>query len=128
MLVIVDIKRLESDCFKKCNENVTFEKISRTFPQIETTSFLMLTLFRHHYFFAQISACICLTLLKGLSVPYLKATGCNVLIDSKDVAMMMILLKVARAAVPGIHLDNYVDIAGYAACAYGNDGMLKGDD
>ena len=59
---------------------------------------------------------------------YLKATGCDVLIDSKDVAMMMILLKVARAAVPGIHLDNYVDIAGYAACAYGNDGMLKGDD
>lgn len=59
---------------------------------------------------------------------YLKGTGCDVVIDSKDVAMMMILLKVARAAVPGIHLDNYVDIAGYAACAYGIDGMCKGDD
>lgn len=59
---------------------------------------------------------------------YLKATGCAVLIDSKDVAMMMILLKVARASVPGIHLDNYIDIAGYAACAYGNDGVCKGDD
>ena len=54
---------------------------------------------------------------------YLKATGCEVMIDKKDVAMMMILLKVARAAAPEIHLDNYIDIAGYAACAYGNDGM-----
>lgn len=59
---------------------------------------------------------------------YLKATGCDVMIDSKDVAMMMILLKVARAAAPGIHLDNYVDISGYAACAYGIDGMCKVDD
>lgn len=59
---------------------------------------------------------------------YLKATGCDVLIDSKDVAMMMILLKVARAASHEIHLDNYVDIAGYAACAYGIDGMCRSDD
>ena len=59
---------------------------------------------------------------------YLKATGCNVLIDSKDVAMMMILLKVARAASHGTHLDNYIDISGYAACAYGIDGMYKVDD
>ena len=54
---------------------------------------------------------------------YLKATGCDVVINSKDVAMMMILLKVARAASHEIHLDNYVDIAGYAACAYGIDEM-----
>lgn len=59
---------------------------------------------------------------------YLMATGCDITIDTKDVAMMMILLKVARAAVPGIHLDNYVDISGYAACAYGIDGMCKVDD
>lgn len=59
---------------------------------------------------------------------YLKSTGCDVLIDSKDVAMMMILLKVARAASHEIHLDNYVDIAGYAACAYGIDGMCRSDD
>lgn len=59
---------------------------------------------------------------------YLNATGGDVLIDSKDVAMMMILLKVARAAAPGIHLDNYIDISGYAACAYGIDGMCRSDD
>ena len=59
---------------------------------------------------------------------YLNATGGDVLIGSKDVAMMMILLKVARAAYPEIHLDNYIDIAGYAACAYGIDGMCRSDD
>lgn len=36
--------------------------------------------------------------------------------DAHDVAMMMALLKIARAKA-GTHLDNYVDIAGYAACA-----------
>lgn len=69
LFVIVDIKRFESDCYKKCNENVTFDKTSRTFPQIETTSFLMLTLFRHHYFFARISAYIYLALLICLNAP-----------------------------------------------------------
>lgn len=59
---------------------------------------------------------------------YLRATGCDAVIDTKDVAMMMILLKVARAAAPGTHLDNYIDIAGYAACAYGNDGANRSDD
>lgn len=34
-----------------------------------------------------------------------------------DVANMMILLKVARAATGKYKFDNYVDIAGYAACA-----------
>lgn len=69
-IVIVDIKRFENGYHEKCNENVTFDKVSRTFPQIETTSFLMLTLFRHHYFFAQISACIYLTLLICLNGPF----------------------------------------------------------
>ena len=69
LFVIVDIKRFENGYNEKCNENVTFDKISRTFPQIETTSFLMLTLFRHHYFFARISAYIYLALLKCLSDP-----------------------------------------------------------
>ncbi|NKX40971.1 hypothetical protein HGG71_05740 [Rhodobacteraceae bacterium R_SAG2] len=37
-------------------------------------------------------------------------------IGSTDVAAMMILLKIARAwGNPG-HADNWVDIAGYAAC------------
>lgn len=33
----------------------------------------------------------------------------------EDVAMMMVLLKVARSK-NGFCIDNYVDIAGYAAC------------
>lgn len=36
-------------------------------------------------------------------------------ITARDVANMMVLLKVARNARPG-HRDNWVDIAGYAAC------------
>ena len=38
-------------------------------------------------------------------------------ISARDVANMMILLKVARAATGKFKIDNYVDIAGYAACA-----------
>lgn len=37
-------------------------------------------------------------------------------VSCKDVALMMILLKVARAEAGGTE-DCYVDIAGYAACA-----------
>lgn len=33
--------------------------------------------------------------------------------------MMMVLLKTARVSTGGVsHYDNYVDVAGYAACAY----------
>lgn len=59
---------------------------------------------------------------------YLKAMGCDVVLTSRDVAMMMVLLKVARAAAPGIYLDNYIDISGYAACAYGIDAMCIRND
>lgn len=38
-------------------------------------------------------------------------------ISAEDVANMMILLKVARIATGKLKADNYVDIAGYAACA-----------
>ncbi|OUO51644.1 hypothetical protein B5F76_09170 [Desulfovibrio sp. An276] len=38
-------------------------------------------------------------------------------INAHDVAMMMILFKVARAKANPGHIDNLVDIAGYAACA-----------
>lgn len=38
------------------------------------------------------------------------------LIDAKDVASMMALLKVARIAT-GSSVDSFVDLAGYAACA-----------
>lgn len=49
---------------------------------------------------------------------YLQSAHGNVpALMPNDVAMMMVLLKVARAASSGEHDDNYVDIAGYAACA-----------
>lgn len=38
-------------------------------------------------------------------------------IDPVDVANMMILLKIGRAKANPKHQDNWVDIAGYAACA-----------
>ncbi len=38
-------------------------------------------------------------------------------VDAVDVANMMVLLKVARAASGDHKDDNYIDIAGYAACA-----------
>lgn len=37
-------------------------------------------------------------------------------IESKDVAVMMILLKLARIASGHNKTDNWVDIVGYAAC------------
>lgn len=38
-------------------------------------------------------------------------------ITSTDVANMMILLKMSRAMNDPSHEDNWIDIAGYAACA-----------
>lgn len=38
-------------------------------------------------------------------------------IDSKDVAYMMILMKIARLMNNPEHYDSIIDIAGYAACA-----------
>ena len=37
-------------------------------------------------------------------------------INSEDVAMMMALLKIARASTGKFKADNYIDLAGYAAC------------
>ena len=37
-------------------------------------------------------------------------------IKAEDVAMMMALLKIARCTTGQVKLDNYVDLAGYAAC------------
>lgn len=45
-----------------------------------------------------------------------------VCLSGRDVAAMMILLKVARAAT-SIKIDHWVDIAGYAACG----GEIDGD-
>ena len=37
-------------------------------------------------------------------------------IDAEDVAAMMALLKIARISENPQHMDNWVDLAGYAAC------------
>ena len=37
-------------------------------------------------------------------------------VKASDVALMMALLKVARACSNPAHLDNWIDLAGYAAC------------
>lgn len=34
-----------------------------------------------------------------------------------DVALMMVMLKIARTKTGKFHADNFVDMAGYAACA-----------
>lgn len=46
-------------------------------------------------------------------------------IEDHDVALMMALLKVARAMSNPGHADNWVDLAGYAACG-GELGMRQG--
>ena len=51
---------------------------------------------------------------------YMNATydpeECRIQITAKDVATMMILMKVARVATGKPKADNWIDIAGYAAC------------
>ena len=42
--------------------------------------------------------------------------GCDVCILAADVAAMMALLKIARIATGDGKSDNWVDLAGYAAC------------
>lgn len=41
----------------------------------------------------------------------------GVLLEAEDVAVMMILLKIARIRTGKYKPDNFIDIAGYAACA-----------
>lgn len=41
----------------------------------------------------------------------------DVMLEAEDVAIMMILLKIARIRTGKFKPDNYIDIAGYAACA-----------
>ena len=41
----------------------------------------------------------------------------GVAVNAHDVAMMMVLFKVARAKASPKHVDNLTDMAGYAACA-----------
>lgn len=43
--------------------------------------------------------------------------GISIVITPKDVAMMMALLKVGRVSTGHNKDDNFIDLAGYAACA-----------
>ncbi len=43
-------------------------------------------------------------------------TGRDAVFEPRDVAMLMILLKIARLAETPNHRDSIVDIIGYAAC------------
>lgn len=40
----------------------------------------------------------------------------HAVLDAQDVAMMMVLMKVARLENTPDHIDSWTDIAGYAAC------------
>ena len=46
-------------------------------------------------------------------------------IDAKDVAMMMVLLKIARIAAGGGKADSWIDLAGYAACGAECEGVTE---
>lgn len=48
--------------------------------------------------------------------------GADVCINGKDVAAMLALLKIARIASGHAKADNWIDLAGYAACG----GELEG--
>ena len=48
------------------------------------------------------------------------------LVDAADVGLMMAMVKLTRAKSNKTHLDNFVDLAGYAACA--GELAMKGDN
>ena len=47
-------------------------------------------------------------------------------VDAVDVGLMMAMVKLARAKSNKTHIDNFVDISGYAACA--GELAMKGDE
>lgn len=51
--------------------------------------------------------------------------GVNVRVEAKDVAVMMALLKIARIARGGGKADNWIDLAGYAACGAECEGVTE---
>lgn len=65
-------------------------------------------------------------LIADLWTPYLKrkcvSEGADVTINPEDVAVLLALLKVARIGTGHGKSDNWVDMAGYAACG----GELEG--
>lgn len=49
----------------------------------------------------------------------------NTIVDEKDVAVMMALLKIARIARGGGKADSWIDLAGYAACGAECEGVTE---
>lgn len=49
----------------------------------------------------------------------------NTIVDEKDVAVMMALLKIARIAAGGGKADSWIDLAGYAACGAECEGVTE---
>lgn len=65
----------------------------------------------------------CFAAIGNLWADYLQACGVAIdFLEPFDVANMMILMKIARSAIGKPKADNWVDIAGYAACG----GELQG--
>lgn len=55
--------------------------------------------------------------IAGLWREYIRAGyGVRLALEEKDVAAMMALLKIARIATGAQKDDNWIDLAGYAAC------------
>lgn len=56
-------------------------------------------------------------LIAGLWADYLHGIGVNLdFLEPHDVAAMLALLKIARIASGHAKADNWIDLAGYAAC------------
>lgn len=55
-------------------------------------------------------------LIADLWNDYLKKERSSIVVDAKDVAMMMAIMKIARIRNGGGSGDSFVDLAGYAAC------------
>ena len=49
----------------------------------------------------------------------------NMIVDEKDVAVMLALLKIARIAAGGGKADSWIDLAGYAACGAECEGVTE---
>ena len=54
--------------------------------------------------------------IANLWTEYLSVSRIDAIIDAVDVAAMLALLKIARIASGHAKADNWVDLAGYAAC------------
>lgn len=60
---------------------------------------------------------VCFEIIGTLWAAYLRGAGVGIdFLDAHDVAAMMALLKIARIATGGSKADNWIDLAGYAAC------------